>query len=229
MDDQKKGKEDSRFVSCKEQHELDDIKKELKAKYPELKDTDIDEVLEHCCREIPPLRPRYKYMECLEEKLKLNPEIVADRIIKKMMYWSMGIGLVPFPVFDLAALLAIQFKMARDISEVYGKEFKEHKVASIILSIFGQFNFFTLAKIAGRSWFKLVPGIGGLLATASFSLFAGAATYAIGKVLVIHFELDGTLLKFDTKKMKAFLREQYERGMEEAKQIQEEKAQKQKA
>lgn len=230
MDNLEKVKQDKKFVSCKEKYELDYIKKEMKTKYPELTDAEIDEALENCCQEVPPPRPRDKYMECLEGKLNIgliDREAKSDRVIRNRMYWSLGIGLVPFPLFDLAALLALQVKMVYDISKVYGVPFSENRSKSIILSLFGNFNTFTLAAIAGRSFIKLVPGIGGLLGVASFSVFAGATTYAIGKVFVKHFEMGGTLLDFDTKKMKTFFQEKCEEGMEKAKQVQE--GQKQKA
>lgn len=227
MDDLKKVKEDRRFVSCKEQYELDYIKKKLKTEHPELKDADIDDALDHCCKEVPPPRPREKYMECLEKKL-LDRETEAHKVIKNRMYWSLGIGLVPFPIFDLAALVTLQVKMVYDISKVYGISFTENRIKSIILSLFGNFNTFTLAKLACRSFIKLLPGIGTLLGVASFSVLAGATTYAIGKVFVKHFEMGGTLLDFDTGKMKTYFREQCDQGMEKAKEMQEQEGKAQK-
>ena len=64
-----------------------------------------------------------------------NREAKAKEIIKKNMYWATGIGLLPFPVIDSAALVAIQMKMIKDISEVYGIPFKENRGKSFILKI----------------------------------------------------------------------------------------------
>ena len=72
MDDKKKVKEDRNFVACKEKYEMDYIKGEVKKTNPELSDEQIDEALEFCCKEVPPPRPRKKYMECLEKQLKVT-------------------------------------------------------------------------------------------------------------------------------------------------------------
>jgi hypothetical protein len=43
-------------------------------------------------------------------------------------------------------------------------------------------------------------------------VFAGAATYAIGKVFIQHFEAGGTLLDFEPAKVREHFRQQFEKG-----------------
>jgi uncharacterized protein (DUF697 family) len=141
----------------------------------------------------------------------------AGHIIKKNMYWSMGIALLPFPLFDTAALIALQVKMARDISKLYGIPFSENRGKAIILALLGGLNVFTLSSITFRGFLKLLPGAGYLLGAASASAFAAATTYAIGKVFVQHYEMGGTLLDMDPDDVKDYFRQQYQKGLKKNK------------
>jgi uncharacterized protein (DUF697 family) len=160
-----------------------------------------------------------------DEKLQIVKEThninktreAAGEIIKRNLYWSAGIGLLPFPVFDLTALVALQVKMARDISLIYGLPFRESRGKSIILSLIGGLNMFSLLWIACCSFVKFIPGIASIMSVASSSAFAGATTYAVGKVFIQHFEMGGTLLNFNPEQVRQYFHEQYRQGMENAK------------
>ena len=43
----------------------------------------------------------------------------AVKTVKRYMWWSMGAGLVPVPVLDLAAVSGVQLKMLAEISRIY--------------------------------------------------------------------------------------------------------------
>ena len=144
-------------------------------------------------------------------------EAKAKEIIKKNIYWSAGMELLPFPLLDLAALAVIQVKMVRDISRVYGVPFRENDVRAFILSLISGFNVCSFSWIAWCSFIKFFPGIGNLMGLAASSALAGAATYAVGKVFIQHFEMGGTLLNFNPVEMREYFREQYQQGIEQAK------------
>jgi uncharacterized protein (DUF697 family) len=148
-----------------------------------------------------------------------NREKKANEIVKKNMYWAAGIELLPFPVFDLAALVAVQMKMIKDISDLYGIPFKKHRGKSFIFSLLGGFNVFSLSWITWYSFRKFIPGVGNLMGLASASAFGGATTYALGKVFIQHFEMGGTLLNFNPDKVRKYFQEQYEQGMKKTKKI----------
>jgi lipoate-protein ligase A len=44
------------------------------------------------------------------------------------------------------------------------------------------------------------------------SAIGGAATYAIGRVFIQHFESGGTFLDFNPEKVREYFKEQFERG-----------------
>ena len=43
-------------------------------------------------------------------------------------------------------------------------------------------------------------------------VFAGASTYAIGKVFIQHFESGGTFLDFEPAKVRAYFSQQFDKG-----------------
>jgi hypothetical protein len=53
---------------------------------------------------------------------------------------------------------------------------------------------------------------GAILGAVTLPFFAGAATYAIGKVFMQHFASGGTFLDFDPDKVRGYFREQFGKG-----------------
>lgn len=144
-------------------------------------------------------------------------ELQAKQVVKNYMWWSMGAGLIPVPFIDLAAVSGVQLKMLKDISELYGIEFSQNKGKSIVTALIGSVVPNSLSFGMVGSMLKAIPGIGTVLGTASFSIFAGAATYAIGKVFIQHFESGGTFLNFNPTEVKEYFAELYKEGQNIAK------------
>ena len=42
---------------------------------------------------------------------------VADKIVRSHVIWSMGAGLIPVPLFDLAAVTAIQIDLLKQLAD----------------------------------------------------------------------------------------------------------------
>jgi uncharacterized protein (DUF697 family) len=122
--------------------------------------------------------------------------------------WSMGAGMIPVPIVDLAAISGIQLKMLSDLSTVYKIPFSENAAKSIIAALTGGLSAGYIAQRYAMSFLKSIPFLG--IVTTSVS--AGAITWAIGKVFVKHFESGGTFLTFDTEKMKAYFADMYKQG-----------------
>lgn len=153
-----------------------------------------------------------------EEKKEKPPQVTqaqlkADRIIKRNVYWSMGIALLPFPIFDMAALTALQVKMAHDISKAYGITFNQSRGKAIVVSLLGSLNIYTLSSIAFRGFLKFIPGPGYILGAASASAFSAATTYAVGKVFVQHYEMGGKLLDLNPDTVKEYFQQQYQQEL----------------
>jgi uncharacterized protein (DUF697 family) len=73
---------------------------------------------------------------------------------------------------------------------------------------------------------KMVPLVGPVLGGFSMSLFSGAATYAIGKVFIQHFEAGGTFLDFNPVTVKEYFQNLYAEGQTVAKEMNEKKSKK---
>jgi uncharacterized protein (DUF697 family) len=155
----------------------------------------------------------------MEEK-----EQIAQNIVKNYMWWSMGAGLIPVPFVDLAAVSGVQLKMLKDMSDVYDIKFSENKGKSIVSALLGSIVPNSLSVGNMGSLLKMVPLIGSVLGGLSMSLFSGAATYAIGKVFIQHFEAGGTFLDFNPITVKEYFHTLYAEGKTIAKDISEKKS-----
>ena len=133
----------------------------------------------------------------------------ADTIIRNHVIWSMGASfLIPIPIADVFAVSALQLDMIRQLSRVYDIDFAETQGKAIITSLTSS----TLARAGARSLIKLVPGIGTLIGGVTVSIFNGASTYALGEVFKRHFDSGGTILDFDTERLKKLYKEKFEKG-----------------
>jgi len=133
----------------------------------------------------------------------------AERIIRSHVLWAMGAGLMPLPLFDIAAVTAIQIDMLQQLSTLHNADFTKSMGKSFVAALTGT----TFAKV-GASMIKAIPGIGTLIGGLSMSVLSGASTYAIGQVATAHFEGQRSLSDFDVKQARAAYEEAFERGKE---------------
>ena len=138
-------------------------------------------------------------------------EIIANNHVKRYMWWSIGAGLIPVPLLDLGALAGVQLKMLHRLSQHYDVAFSENRGKSIIAALIGTITTDSLHRGAFTSFIKSIPFIG-IIGAVSMPIYAGATTYAIGKVFIQHFESGGTFLDFDPKKVKNYFATLYEEG-----------------
>ncbi len=135
----------------------------------------------------------------------------AQGIVQTSMYCALAAGIVPIPVFDFVAVTGIQLEMLRRLSNLYGVEFMQNKGKNILGALTGGGFSSSLSPILA-STIKVIPVVGSALGAVSMPVISGAATYAIGKVFIQHFESGGTFLTFDPKAVKDFYAEQLKEG-----------------
>ena len=144
-----------------------------------------------------------------------NPKAAqAEQTIKHHMLAAAGIGLVPLPWVELAALAGLQLNLLRSLAGIYGVEFSSQIGKSAIGALVGSDLSVSLSTGLGMLA-KGLLGIGWAVGAASGALLGAASTYALGKVFVQHFESGNTFLTFDPDKVKAYYAQQYEQGKEE--------------
>ena len=132
----------------------------------------------------------------------------ADTVIRNHVIWSMGAGFIPVIIADVLAISALQLDMIRQLCRVYDIDFSETQGKAIVTSLTSS----SLARIAARGVVKLIPGVGSVLGGVTLSIFAGASTYALGEVFKKHFETGGTILDFDSDRLKNLYKEKFEKG-----------------
>ena len=87
-----------------------------------------------------------------------NKREQADAIIKKHVLFSIGGGLIPIPLVDMAAVTALQVSMLEQLADLYGIGYNRSIAKSFIAALTGS----TVAKL-GASLIKAIPGIGTIL------------------------------------------------------------------
>ncbi len=149
----------------------------------------------------------------------------ADSIIRNHIIFSMGAGIIPYPVVDVFAVSAAQLDMIRQLCKVYDQDFQESQGKAIVSSLTTA----TLARIGAGSLAKLIPVVGTIVGGITNSIMAGASTYALGEVFKIHFSTGGTILDFDADRLKKLYKEKFEKGKKVAEELRKQQEKKKEA
>lgn len=134
--------------------------------------------------------------------------IEAKFLVRRYMLYTGGAGLIPIPFVDALSVGALQLKMIKELGDMYGHPFKEHIVRGAISALVGGVAAVSLVRSTG-GLLKSVPLVGSILGGASMGIYSSAATYAIGRVFIRHFESGGTYLTFNPSKYRQYYREQF--------------------
>ena len=136
----------------------------------------------------------------------------AAEIISSSVKWSAAAGAVPLPLLDLVALGVVQAKMISDISQAYGQPVNAEVAKSVVSVLLGTLLPAGATGALLGSGSKTVPMVGTVLGMVSMAAFGAAATYAIGKVFVRHFEKGGSLESFSAEAVKDELKAEFSRA-----------------
>ncbi|MCP5425332.1 MAG: DUF697 domain-containing protein [Gammaproteobacteria bacterium] len=143
-----------------------------------------------------------------------DKQLIVDNIIRKYSWCSFGMGAVPLPLIDILGITGFQLKMLNDLAKFYQTPFAENRAKSLIAALVGGIAPTGLAWSSIGSLIKAIPAFGTIAGVLTLPTFAGASTFAIGRVFARHFESGGTLLNFDPKADGEYFRGQYEKGKE---------------
>jgi len=138
----------------------------------------------------------------------------AETVIRNHVIWSMGASyIIPLPIADVFAVSALQLDMIRQLCRVYDIDFAETQGKAIVSALTTS----TMARAGARSLIKIIPVVGTVVGGITTAVINGASTYALGEVFKTHFATGGTILDFDTSRLKKLYREKFEKGKEVAK------------
>jgi len=157
--------------------------------------------------------PGFQPIQTMEEVLekKVATSIAAHETVKNYVLVAMTVGFVPFPLVDIAALLAIQLRLTHHLAEQYQVYYSNNVANSLILSLLSSV-VTTTSTVPLASVIKIIPVIGSVAGLVSVAILGGASTYAVGKVFIQHFESGGNFLDFNPEKMKAHFKIFFEEG-----------------
>lgn len=144
----------------------------------------------------------------------VKPEVHkrAAEIISSSIRWSAAAGAVPLPVLDLVALGTVQAKMISDLSQAYGRPVSAEAARGVVSVLLGTLLPAGVTSAFLGSGFKVVPVMGTVLGMVSMAALGAAASYAIGKVFVRHFEKGGSLESFSAEAVKDELEAEFTRA-----------------
>ncbi len=131
----------------------------------------------------------------------------CERIVQNHAIGAAAVGLVPVPLLDLAGLVVVQLDMLRAMSEIYEVPFSDKLGRSLIASLVGG-----MVPLSSVSLLKAIPVLGPLLVGVGAPVLAGASTYAVGRVFLLHFESGGTFLTLDPEQVREHYAREFERG-----------------
>jgi len=132
----------------------------------------------------------------------------AAQIVRDYSLGTVGAGLIPLPIADIAAISLVQLKMLHSLTKLYGVPFSKNLGKSVIAAFTGSVASEGIGRMTLGSLLKSVPLVGPVLGALAMPAVAGATTTALGQVFVHHFEGGGTLLDIDLKFWQPFYQEQ---------------------
>jgi uncharacterized protein (DUF697 family) len=133
----------------------------------------------------------------------------AGNLIASASRWSLAAALIPLPYLDMAALAGLQTKLVIDLADLYGQKASKEVVSGAISVLLGTLVPVGAVHATVGATAKLFPGVGTIVGSVSMAAFGAAATYAVGKVFVRHFENGGTMTNLGEAKLQAELRKEF--------------------
>jgi len=130
------------------------------------------------------------------EVQELTKEDQCNKLINSASTWAAAATLIPVNGVDMAALAAVEANLIINISAVYGEKLPKYAVSGVISTLLGTLVPMYGAKLTIPFLLKWIP-FGNLVGAATMAGFGAAATYAIGKVFVNHYENGGTFGTFN--------------------------------
>ncbi len=135
----------------------------------------------------------------------------ANNIVKNHVMAGSSLGLIPFALFDIAALSANQHSMIKHLCQHYEVDFDAHRSKLLITSLVtGSLPALTIIGLSSVA--KLIPGIGTLGGSAGVALTGAAVTYATGQTFIKHLSAGGNLEDFVATRFSGFFKKELKKG-----------------
>ena len=144
-------------------------------------------------------------------------QVALDRIVRGHVLWAMGAGFIPIPLFDIAAVTAIQMDALKKLAEEEGVDYTNDGGKRFVTALTGS----TFARL-GASLVKGIPVVGTVVGGLSMSAMSAASTYAICQVAITHFRSSDNFVLPDLDDAKKLYETALEKGKAFAKKLEKE-------
>ncbi len=134
---------------------------------------------------------------------------VAISLVRRHSAAAAGVGLIPVAGVDFAALTGVMLNLINRLSQLYDVKFTRQAGLNVVVSLLSGVLPFTFAW-ATFGALKVIPFLGQIAGSTAMSVNSAAVVYALGMVMVRHFEKGGTLIDFDAPQAKAYFKEKLE-------------------
>lgn len=125
----------------------------------------------------------------------------AERLIKRYAYWTAGVGLLPLPLLDMAALAGLQLAMLRDLARLYQVGFSPWRARAIITALAGGVIPVSAASGILGTLARMVPIVGTAAGVLTLPALASGSTVALGKICALHFALGRDIFSLDPRQL----------------------------
>ena len=117
----------------------------------------------------------------------------AQDIVQRHAAYSVVGGIVPLPLVNAASVTAINLRMVKVLSELYGVPFVRDRARAVIIALMGGIMPTGVGALTTATLLYIIPG-SSLIGLAMSSITAAACTRGIGRIFVEHFESGATTL-----------------------------------
>ncbi|QDT12904.1 YcjF family protein [Planctomycetes bacterium K23_9] len=139
---------------------------------------------------------------------KWNREQVAQSLVRQHCAAGAASGFIPVPGGDVIGISASALNMIKRLSDLYEVKFTREAGLNVIMALASAAVPLAL-KATAASLVKSIPGVGTYAGAAAMSTLGGTSVFAIGQVMIRHYESGGDLLNLDAKKAKEYFREHF--------------------
>ncbi|MFH1058087.1 MAG: DUF697 domain-containing protein [Pseudomonadota bacterium] len=126
----------------------------------------------------------------------------AERIVNFWAGWAAGVGLIPLPLLDMAALAGLQLRMLHELARLYGRDFSPWRARAIITAVIAGVLPVSAATGLLGNLARMIPVVGTAAGVLTLPVLAGAATLALGRICALHFKVGGDIFSLDAQKLR---------------------------
>jgi len=134
--------------------------------------------------------------------------LFAEQTVKSWSTWAAAAGLIPVPVFDLAAIGGLQVKMVGELCKIYDIPYKKEAVQSLLGGLAGGTLTVLASGYLSERLFRYIPYAGPVLSVVVQPGLAFVSTLALGRIFINKFESGQSLAELTAEAVSSAYHEQ---------------------